>query len=230
MADFPDVPDVAGVPTIARDPNNPIAEPQLLDGDSVTVTANADQPEWSLTLNGQTVVPYDSFVSFEYKQDWALADYQVEAGTTTGIGFETYDKVQQPFDARLVLSCGGSVEKRQAFLAAIDKMANDLNLYDVTNPETVYQSLNVQHYDFRRTNINGVNLIQVNLYMLQIRDTATQQFNQANTSPASQSATQDPGAAAQKNDGVVQATTPSSGQSAALLDFNSLNQPAPSFQ
>lgn len=220
MTDYPDVPPDPGVPPVARDPNNPVESPALLTGDTVTVNGYSNLPKWGLLdSNGKSVIPADNIVSFEYRQDWAIADYQVEDG-----GFQSYDKVQLPFDARMSFSCGGSEESRSDFLTAIQNLVNDYNLYSIVTPEYQYKNVNAAHMDYRRTSTNGVGLLLVNLYFLEIRNTATSSFSNTNSSPASPSATQDPGAAAQVNDGTVQPGTVTAAQSAALLNADLISQ------
>ncbi len=211
MTDYPNVPDVDGVPTVPRNPNDPIAQPELLSGDSVTVTGYSNLPKWGLLLKGKPAIDADSIVNFEYKKDWTIADYQIEEG-----GFASYDKVAMPYDARMTFARGGSEDDRAEFIAQVEAVVETLELYQIVTPETSYQNANAAHYDYRRTNINGVGLIQANIYFVEIRVTAAQSFSSPNSSPASQADTQDPGAASQVNDGAVQAQTASTAQTSAL--------------
>lgn len=220
MPTYPNVPDVPGVPPVLRQPgisdNNAssaigsfaIGESPIgvnnQGVESVTVTGDSNSPQWGLFKDGKSVIEADNVVGFEFKRDWAISDYNVEKG-----GFESYNKVQLPFDVRIRFSCGGAVTRREAFLKSIEAIENSLDLYDAVVPEKVYIGCNVQHVDYRRTASNGVGLIVADIYLLEIRDTATAAFASAQTSPASSTATKSPSAQAKRDNGPVQAKTPS---------------------
>lgn len=199
MTTYPNVPDAPGVPTVPRDPNNPPEEPTLLQGDTVTATGYSNLPEWGLLKDGKQVIEPDNWTDIEYRKDYSIADYQIEKGQ-----FQSYDKVENPFDIRVQFTKGGSVEVRADFLKSVEDIVGDLELYDLVVPETTYSDCNIAHMDYRRTSTNGVGLLIINLYLVQVRVTAAETFSQTNNSPASPSAVKDPGAAAQVDDGPVQ--------------------------
>jgi hypothetical protein len=55
-----------------------------------------------------------STIEFDFDQDWTIADYPQELGA-----FQSYDKVQLPFECRVRLASGGPPAQRQAFLNSI---------------------------------------------------------------------------------------------------------------
>ena len=59
-----------------------------------------------------------STVEFDFDQEWTIADYPQEQGA-----FQSYDKVQLPFECRVRLACGGSASQRQTFLNTIFAIA-----------------------------------------------------------------------------------------------------------
>lgn len=190
MADFPDVPDVPGVPPLLRDPTlGPVPPIALLAFDTVTNYGVNHTPQWGLYLGGVPVIVADTVVAFEFKREWAIADYPVERG-----GFETYDKVDIPFQPRLQFASGGSEENRQSLLDQVAAIAGTLQLYDAVTPEIVYPSVCVQHFDYRRTSRNGLGLIVIDLWLLEVRTTAG----------ATGSNTQDASGASPSQDGNVQ--------------------------
>ncbi len=195
------VPDVPGVPSLnfAAGADQGI---ELLNEDLVSLTPSVS-PQWGIFLNGAPVVTADSVVDFTLKKEFALSDYPVEEGA-----FETYDKVIIPFDCRLRFSAGGSLANRQSLLDSIDAISGDLNFYDAVTPEVVYPSCNVVHYDYRRTSRNGVGLIIVDVWLLQVR-VGTSSSSSALTNTAQ------PSGADPQNDGTVQPTTPTAAQSSA---------------
>jgi hypothetical protein len=146
-------------------------------------------------ISGAIALPVTtaSFVDVEYKQDWPISDYPVEAG-----GFQSYDKVQLPFDLKVRLAGGGSAPEILLFLNAIDAMANSIGLFSVITPEGAFNSLNVSHYDYKRTAKNGVSLIVVDVWFTQIRVTSTATFTN----------TQSPANADPSNIGIQQPQTP----------------------
>jgi len=190
---YPDVPNVPGVPALPRNPLFPPTPPPiLLSQDAVSTPQSVPAQKWGLYSQGQPVILADNVAEIEYKQNWAIADYQMEEGA-----FESYDKVSNPFEIALAFSCGGSIDQRQAFLDSIANIAGDLNLYDVYTPEVNYLNVNISHYDYKRTATNGMGLIVVNIYVQQIRITTTSPFNNV----------QNVGSNARVNDGVAQTTT-----------------------
>ena len=173
---FPNVPNVPGVPPLLRNPLAAVVEIfSLLTQDSV-VFSDDFAPQWGIFQDGVPVIVADNVVSLEYKQNWYLADYPIEQG-----GFESYDKVQVPFDSRIRFSSGGSEQNRQALLDSIAGIAGDLNLYDIVTPEEIYQSVNVIQYNYKRSATNGVGLISVDVWCQEVRVNSQAQFTNSGT-------------------------------------------------
>lgn len=221
---MPNVPNVPGVPALSSFSTSPLT---LLVSDAATVLGQVLQPRWGIYLNGTPIIASSlasllglgslagavnsisslfgganisdqfSVVDFEYKQDWTLATYPVEDG-----GFQSYDKVQLPFDVKMRVAAGGSASNRQALLNVVDSVANSMNLFDVVTPEKVYQSCNIDHYDYRRSATNGVGMIVVDIWLKEIRVTSTSVFTN----------TQSPVNSGQQNIGNVQPQTPTAPQ------------------
>lgn len=170
---IPNVPIAPGVPPLPRGVGAISAGVELLITDAIRSLGFVLAPRWGLFKNGLPVITAESVVSLDYKQDWAIADYPLEKGA-----FESYDKVQTPFAAKFRFSSGGSEAARQALLTTIAAAANSLDLYDVVTPEVNYTSVNVSHYDYRRTAAAGLGLMVVDVWVVQVRVTATSQFTQ----------------------------------------------------
>lgn len=187
------VPNVPGVPPVARDPG--LSQDPVLTGD--TTSGDSSSPQWGLFKDGQAIIQSDNVASFEYKQEWVVADYPIEKG-----GFESYDKVQTPFDVKLRFSTGGSDSAREAFLQSIEAIIGTTDVYDAVMPEKTYISVNPYHYDFHRTNQNGLGLLIVDIYCTEIRENATATFTQ----------TKEPQSQQTQNDGNVQSQDTSSSQ------------------
>ena len=151
--------------------------PALLTGNfqaAATVFLTADAPglspallgaQWGLFLGGGPAIVFETFVSIDYRREWAIADYPIERG-----GFESYNKVQLPFNIHAKFAMGGSAADRAAMLSTIEAASNSLTLFDIVTPEAVYLNVNVQHIDYHRTSTNGVGLLVVEMWLLEIRE------------------------------------------------------------
>lgn len=189
---MPNVPNVPGVPTLTSFSPDALV---LLAADALSNLGIHTLSEWGIFRDGVQALPEaESIVSFGYKQDWSISDYPVQDG-----GFQSYDKVQLPFDARVKVSSGGSEAARRALIDALDLIANSLNLFDIVTPEKVYTSVNVTHVDYHRTATNGVGLIVADVWFIEVRVASTAAFSN----------TQQPGEAGQQSGGNVQAQQPS---------------------
>lgn len=146
-------------------------ETQILLSDSFLGYGFGSPPAWGIFLNGTPVVLADTVTSFGYKQDWAVADYPVERG-----GFESYDKVNTPYLINVQFASGGSAANREALLASIAAIGDSLELYDVVTPEAVYIGVNVDGYSYRRTAVNGLGLMVVDVHLIEIREEGVTDF------------------------------------------------------
>lgn len=187
---MPNIPNVPGVPALASYSADAII---LLVSDAIGSLDDFAGPQWGIFLDGEAVIDFDNFVSFDLRQDLPVSDYPVEEGA-----FQSYDKVQLPTDIRVRLSAGGSESNRQNFLASIDDVMNTVDLYDIVTPEQTYVSYNFTHRDLHRGATNGAGLISVDLHLREIRVTSTATFSN----------TQQPPDASQENIGTVQPQEP----------------------
>lgn len=188
---FPNVPNVPGVPALPRGSGAILAGIELLVADALSAFAFG-APQWGVFLNGDLVIQADSVVTFDFKQEFQISDYPVEEGA-----FQTYNKVQLPFDVRVRMATGGSAAARQAFINSVAAVVASLDLYDVVTPEVVYTSVNFGHQSYDRKASN-VGLLSIDLWGEQVRVTATAAFSN----------TQQPSGAGQVNDGTVQPLAP----------------------
>lgn len=152
----------------------------------------------------------DSVVAFDFRREYRISDFPVEAG-----GFSTYDKIRWPFDARLIFTKGGSLQERQAFLAAIDALIASLALYTVVTPEVYYASATITHYDYTRRAESGATLIVVTVWMREVIPAPAPQFSN----------TREPSGADPVNGGTVQTQPPTSRQQQSIQDAPDLTNP-----
>jgi hypothetical protein len=181
------VPNLPGVPALASYAVNTVV---LLASDAISQFFGTAAPVWGVFLDGEPVLPeVQSVLTLGYKRDWMVADYQVQDGA-----FESYDKVQLPFDVRIRVTSGASGAERQDFLDAVDQVGDSLDLYDIVTPEKIYSSVNVTHVDYDRSAASGVGMISADIWFVEIRVEAAATFSN----------TQQPGEAAPQGAGNVQ--------------------------
>lgn len=136
---------------------------------NASVLANA---KWGIyAKNKQLIVP-DSIVSFDYRQDFHIADAPQEAGA-----FLSYNKVRAPYDTRLKMTKGGTSVERGAFLDAVELLASSLDLCDVITADKTFTNANVVHYEYAQNAQNGVGLLTVEVWLQQILITAERAFS-----------------------------------------------------
>lgn len=165
-------------------------------------------PQWGIfDQNGKPVVTADTVMSLEHRKDWNVSDYQQERGA-----FASYNKVAEPFDARIQFVSGGSLGNRKALLSSIRAIQADLKLYDVVTPEETYLSCNINHVDLRRAD-GKAGIVIVNVHVIEIRVTSESSLGSSGTTPVtspSDGTSTDP-----VNAGQVQTSTPTSQQVAS---------------
>lgn len=195
------VPNLPGVPPLSSYAPPVGLDAILLTGDTAQLPG-ASPSQWGIFLNGAAVVVADNVVSMSFKSEWAIADYPVEQGA-----FASYDKVTVPFESRVRFSAGGSAANRQALLDSVAAIAGDkTTLYTVVTPEETYPSVSISHYDYARTAVNGVGLIQVDVWCLNVIVAGGVNFQ----------STAAPSGASPINDGTVQTTPATSAQAASV--------------
>lgn len=214
---YPDVPYAPGVPAVLRAGTflNPALAVTLAVADIAGLGGYAPAQQWGIfTGAGAPLFDVDNVVGLELKQEQSVPNYPIEKGS-----FGSYNKVQIPYDARITFSVGGSIERRGAFMSSLIKALFSLTLYTVVMPEFSYNLANVVHYDFARRDGKGVGMLVVNVYVTEIRNTATSQFassgdsGSASNDPTSAAANpitapKEPSGASPTHDGTVQTIAP----------------------
>ena len=133
----------------------------LLIADAVTLPSQLS-PQWGIYLDGEPVVVSDNVLTFGFKKGARISKYPQEQGA-----FASYNKVATPAEPRIRYSTGGSALDRQGFLASIEPLIGDLNLYDIVTPEMTYPSYNVVNYDYDR-NAENVGLLEVDVWVEEV--------------------------------------------------------------
>ena len=167
------VPNVPGVPSVIFAANSPVT-PTPLTIDLIVDPFYAN-PQWGLYQNGSAVITAETVTAVDYRKEYTVSDYPVEEG-----GFESFDKVELPGDFRLRFASGLRAT-RAALLSSLQAVAGTTQVFSGVTPDVVYPSFTISHLDYRRTASAGVNLLQIDVWCLEVRQTGS-----AGTSNASQ--------------------------------------------
>lgn len=171
---YPLVPALPGVPALVRNAVV-VADAATLGVFGLTNILDTfiGQPvQWGIfDATGRLIAEADSFAGLDYQNSSRLLDYPVEQG-----GFASFNKVANPFNARVRLVCGGSTQRRAAFIDAIEAAAQSLELFDILTPEVTYLSANIEGWDYRRQAREGATIIIADLRIREIRQTVSVAF------------------------------------------------------
>lgn len=112
--------------------------------------------------SGMPLLAADSVYSMEYTRDYRLSDYPQEMGA-----FESYNKVQLPYQAKVTFSLS---KARTDFMNSIEAAAQSLALVAVITPDIMYPFANITHYGYRRQKENA-ELVLVDVWCEEVRIT-----------------------------------------------------------
>lgn len=185
---FPNVPIAPGVPSVKRLAGALAGEVlQRLTGDQL-LGSESDEAKWGIYgADGFRALSPDSFYAFEFGKEYRISDFPVEGGT-----FESYDKVETPYLIRLEMTKGGTEFERSDFLAIVASLVDSTDTFEIVTPDEYYPNANLVRYDFRRTAINGVQLLTVNLVAQQVRAAAEAQFTSSKSASGADPASNGP--------------------------------------
>lgn len=188
---FPSRPSVPigslGLPPLSNPIN--IIIPVIATADALGLFPLA-RPQWGIyDTSGNPLIIADSVYSVEYSRDYRISDYPQQNGS-----FESYNKVQVPFQAKVTFLIGGSDAERAIFLNTIEPIVASLNFVTVVTPEITYALANLTHYAYRREARKGIKLLSVDIWCEEVRVNAQAQYTNA----------QNINGATQAQDGVVQ--------------------------
>lgn len=178
LIEFPNIPDVPGVPAILRSVTVPTSIGQLQN-----IVLSALQQaifRWGVfDKGGVRALDPDSFMGIDYRKDTPIANHPQEQG-----GFQAYNKVQTPFDCRVRLVFGGDKQSRAAALERVETMQAGVELFDVVTPEKTYLNVNLVNMDMRRRTEGGASMLTLDLWFSEVRITAASQYSNPKTPSA----------------------------------------------
>jgi hypothetical protein len=168
---FPNVPNLPGVPQLARTTLSNVPTPTQLAGaalpnESSVITYAAglglstlfgmisvsSQNQWGIfDQSGNAVFVPDSILEFEHHPRWRISDFPIQGTASSPTAYATYNKVKLPFDCRVRMSKGSTLAERKEFLKTLDAAADSIALYTIMTPEYSYQNVDIEYYDVVRT-------------------------------------------------------------------------------
>ena len=156
-----------GIPPLLKSAEVTANKIILLASDVATISQFTQPPQWGIfhSDNGSIALQPESIIRLEYKHEWNIPNYPQEKGA-----FESYNKVQLPFEVKIGMTKGGTEAERSDFLNALEDIAGSLDLYDVVTPEISYLNANIQHFDYARSSDKGVTLLTVEVWLIEIRN------------------------------------------------------------
>src|SRR5882724_1065840 len=225
---FPNVPNVPGVPQLLR--RLPSAPPTIIAtiaGAASLVRAFLSKSQWGVFAHvepstGETtrapdgtvrlpevivvakrvpVVTPDSFLTFDFNQDWSVSTAPTQKGA-----FADYNRVASPFEIQLRMFKGGTLTERKNFLQQIDDLGTT-KLYDIFTPEKTYLNCNFIRAEISRKGEKGAyQLNMVDVFFREIRQIVPAYTKTVIAAPADLSARQQQNNGTQR--GVATTTTP----------------------
>jgi hypothetical protein len=219
---FPSVPALPGVPqlvralgaltaplpanisTVVQAPNMPL---------SLSLAAKT-APVWGIfDVDGAPVISPDSIMDFNYRSEFRISDYPVQAGQ-----FSDYNKVAVPFEIPIRMVKGSTLDDRTQFIQECEIVVASLDLYTVITPERTYVSVNPTRFEYSRRETSGAFFIEAEMYFRQIQQ-VTPQYSSTTSAAANTSNATLPGAQPQTSLGLVQPQIVGTGLAQTITDI-----------
>lgn len=177
---FPLVPDLPGVPLLARTANQAIinATTVINIARAFRTQAPADvlfhaakaAPVWGVfDANGNRVIDADNVMSFDYRGEYSVSNFPVQ-----NEAFASYNKVRHPFDTAIRMTKGKTQAERTTFLNQCQAVADSLDLFTILTPEKPYLGCNVTRMEMYRKEVKGAFFVEVELVFTQIQQVDAQ--------------------------------------------------------
>lgn len=218
---FPAVPNLPGVPQLARPLGSLAAAlPSIIA--SLKVPAPKIQltfeskaaPVWGVfDTDGNQVLAPESIMSLNYRADYRISDYPVQAGQ-----FANYNKVTAPYEIPIRMVMGLTLDDRTQFESDCKFVAASLDLYTVITPESSYVGVNGIRLEIARRETHGAFYLDVDMVFKQIQQ-VTPQYSSTVSAAANTSNAQKPGSKPVTSLGLVQSQPVPSGLSQIITDI-----------
>lgn len=190
LIEFPNVPQVPGVPAVLRGLTIPSLGELANLGLGAIAALVFGIPRWGLyDQDGQQVLLFDTFLGIRFRNGSRISSFPVEQGS-----FSSFNKVDTPFDAMLRFAHSGDMASRGDMLTKLEALKGSVDLFSVVTPEMVYPSANIVAYSYGRSSHTGPSQVIVELYVEEVRQTAVADFGE----------TAEPDGASKQSNGQVQ--------------------------
>lgn len=158
--------------------------------------------EWNLlyTEDGEAAVFFDSMLGVEVSTENQVAQEPVEQGS-----FASYNKSASPRQVKVTLARSGDGYDHDEIICALDELCSGTDLLTLITPAQEYEGYNLESYNYRRSETNGVQLLVVELSLVEIRQVESQATTTVDVKPAQAKNKSD---ASKANTGKTQAKTP----------------------
>ena len=126
--------------------------------------------QWGIYKDGMPVVVADTVIGFHRRKEYVVADFPIEGvpGSNQAAAFESYDKVERPFDVRVRFAAGSDYPTRMALIQSVEAIEGDTQVYDFVSPEAVYESVTIAHCDYDRNRLQGAGVLVLDVWGWQI--------------------------------------------------------------
>ena len=166
MPTFPNIPNVPGVPPIPRQvvPAEPSA--QLLLGSPVVVSKEVPPKVWGIfSSTNKLLLEPDNIVSVKDVEKSKVSNFPVEENA-----FASYNKVQEPFDVKVMMTKGGTSKEIEDFISTVRILKKRTSkLVSIVTPEDVFLSATLEAFDYSREAGKGQNLVHVLCQFVEVR-------------------------------------------------------------
>jgi hypothetical protein len=145
------------------------------------------------------VLDIDSCLDVSYTGAMKVSSFPVEKG-----GFISYNKVREPYKAKVKVAVGGKSARIEKLLKDLETLLSSTTLYRIVTPEMTYLNATVEHYSYKRAEKDGRNMITAELEIMEVREVTPQYTTVALPAAKAKKA----GDASKVNGGKVQGQTP----------------------
>lgn len=186
-----------GLPNVAGNILGQISQVQADVSAVLSLLGLGNNPAYGIyspSSGSEVLQGYNSVIGFGFSADEHVPVYPIEQG-----GFQSYNKVALPFGAKLQYTV--YQDQLEDFIAVLEGLRTDTNLYAVVTPVYSWMNCNVNHWDTRLQNSKAVSMWIIDVWLSEIRQ---QQTSLGTGNSASPTATATPDTQAQTNGGWAQ--------------------------
>src|SRR5690554_3316502 len=115
---------------------------------------------------GIPILLADTFESVTFNSSGQVAQAPIEKGS-----FASYNKVQNPYKASVVLTKGvGGATERGAFIAQLEVLQKSSLLFHIVTPDYVHTNASIIGFDYARKPQDGARIIVAQLHLEEVRE------------------------------------------------------------